>query len=219
MAAVLRKMVWSKLLFGFFVISVAWSISLFIAPLTIAPGTAVGLDGWANRVDNADVYTSFPLYARIIYTLGDAQCHQMAARTIWLNGNQMPIDARMTSIYVFVNLGLLSAMFSRPYQNVSVAIANLFPKRFREFMLRRVSYDAFAILMLLVFVAPVAVDGFTQLFSDFTGYESDNLRRVLTGIPAGWISGALIGVMMMSIKQVDLERRAPAKATKVPLLK
>ena len=74
------------------------------------------------------------------------------------------------------------------------------------------SADVFVTLLLIMFIMPVAIDGFYQLL---TPYESTNLKRVLSGIPTGWIGGVLIGAMVVSISEfkrevknaLDLQRR------------
>jgi uncharacterized membrane protein len=42
------------------------------------------------------------------------------------------------------------------------------------------------LVLLAVGLGPMAVDGFTQLLTD---YESTNLLRILTGAPAGFVGG------------------------------
>ena len=76
------------------------------------------------------------------------------------------------------------------------------------------SPTAFAAALVILGLMPVAVDGFWQLLSN-GAYESTNLKRYLTGIPAGWVAGLLVGVMVKSIRQVDVETatlRAKAQA-------
>lgn len=203
-----EKFLFSKLLFGLFAVSLVWTASQFIVPYTLPAGRAVGLDGTANAVDNAEVYDSFWFYPRIIYLIGDAQCHQIATRSLFLNGNQMPMDARMTSIYAFANVGLLSAMFAVPSTSVAQGIINTLPNRWRAWGRAHLGPSKFAALIVLLGILPVAVDGFYQLFQQWTHYESTNLTRVLTGIPTGWVSGVLVGVIATSIRQVDLEMAA-----------
>src|SRR5205807_10307773 len=89
--------------------------------------------GGANLVDHENIWETFPLYARVVYTIGDAQCHQLWYRSFLLNGNQMPIDQRMTSMYLFANLGLLAAIFARPSTSTGQVMLNALP----EFLRRR----------------------------------------------------------------------------------
>ena len=196
------QLFFSKLLFGTLILSLAYTVSNFVAPYAIAPGAAAYLDGSANVIDNGARYDGYSLYPKVIYYLGDAQCHQLSYRTIWLNGNQMPMDARMTSIYTFANLGLLTAMFAAPSTSIAQGIVNAMPKRVAAWARKHLGPAVFAALVIALGILPVAVDGFVQLL---TPYESTNVTRVLTGIPTGWAVGLLVGVMMMSIRQVDVE--------------
>ena len=199
------RLFFSKLLLGTLLLSVAYSVSNVLAPYAVPPGSAVGLDGAANRVDHAGLYTTFGIYPEVVYYIGDAQCHQIETRTILLNGNQMPMDARMSSIYLWANVGLLSAVFANPSTSVSQGLVNAVPKRLQPWFRKHLGVNATATLIVVLGLLPVAADGFLQLL---TPYESTNVKRFLTGIPTGWVAGLLVGVMMTSIRQVDLETRA-----------
>ncbi|MBI4416963.1 MAG: DUF2085 domain-containing protein [Euryarchaeota archaeon] len=208
-----ENLFFSKLLFGVFVLSIVWTVSNFVVPYTLpantipppAPGDPGALDGSANIVDNGGVYDSFWLYPRIVYYVGDAQCHQLASRSLFLNGNQMPMDARMESIYVFANFGLLTAMFATPSTSIVQGVVNVLPKSVQAWGRRHLGPVVFAALFVFLGILPVAVDGFVQLL---TPYESTNVTRILTGVPTGWVSGILVGIMITSIRQVDVETAA-----------
>lgn len=208
-----ERMFFSKLLFATLLLSLVYTVSNFVAPYAVDPGDATYLDGSANAIDHADVYAAFPAYPRIVYLIGDAQCHQLSYRTIWLNGNQMPMDARMTSIYTFANLGLLTAMFSAPSTSIAQGLVNGMPKRLQGWGRKHLGASVFAGLIVVLGILPVGVDGFAQLL---TPYESTNVTRVLTGIPTGWVAGLLVGVIMTSIRQVDLEVSALRSRARVP---
>jgi uncharacterized membrane protein len=197
----------SRVLLGLLVLSLAYTASNFVVPYMIPPGTAVELDGAANLVDNGGLYNTMWIYPQVVYYVGDAQCHQMAARTLMLNGNQMPMDARMTSIYLFANFGLLSAILAAPSTSIAQGMVNALPRRMQDWVRRHLGPMVFAGLLVVLGLLPVAVDGFWQLFSN-GAYESTNFKRYLTGIPAGWVAGLLVGVMMKSIRQVDVETAA-----------
>jgi len=201
------RFLFSRVLLGLFVLSLAYTVSNFAVPYTIPPGAAANLDGAANIVDNGNVYNTMWTYPQVIYYIGDAQCHQMAARTLWLNGNQMPMDARMTSIYLFANFGLLGAILAAPSTSIAQGMVNAIPRRMQDWVRRHVGPTAFAAALVILGLMPVAVDGFWQLLSN-GAYESTNLKRYLTGIPAGWVAGLLVGVMVKSIRQVDVETAA-----------
>jgi len=203
------KMKWSKALLVMFVLTMFWVVSLFAAPLSIAPGTFAFTTGGANTVDHLNLYETpaFNWFAKVIYTVGDAQCHQLWYRSLWINGNQMPIDARMTSLYIFGVFGLFWAMMTPASQSASQGIANGFPPRIRRWA-EKIGFEKFALLVVLAGLLPIGIDGFTQLFAVVTHYESTNATRILTGLPGGLVAGLLLGMMVKAIKQFDIEYRA-----------
>lgn len=202
-ARVWSRLTWSKGLFALLLLNLVWTASLFIGPYTVPPGSFANAEGGANLVDHADIWAGFPLPARIIYTVGDAQCHQLYYRSFWLNGNQMPIDQRMTAMYVFANLGLIAAVFARPSTVTGTVMANALPEFLRS-RLSRTSPERVTILLLGVGLVPMAIDGFTQLFR-VANYESTPLARVLTGGLSGFVGGLFVGAMLVTIRQFSLE--------------
>ena len=213
-SAIWQRLTWSKALFALLVLNLVWTASLFIAPYTVPPGSFAYQVGGANIVDHGDIWATFPLYARIVYTFGDSQCHQLWFRSFWLNGNQMPIDARMTSMYIFANLGVLAVMFARPSTSTGQVMLNAFPMFIRR-RLQSLGAERAGAMIVIVGLLPTAIDGFTQLFA-VGGYESTNLMRVLTGAPLGYVGGLLVGAMLVTIRQFTIEMdemRARAYAT------
>ncbi len=211
--AFLRKVTWSKPLLALFLVGLVWSLSLFIVPFTLSPGTVANLNGWANRVDYADLWYTLPPYPMVIYFLGDAQCHQISDRTIYLNGNEMPVDARDVSIYVFGTVALFGAMFIQPSTDAVQTFMRAFPRRFRETVRRRMSQGLFIGLFIVLMLLPVALDGTIQLLTE---YESTNVKRVLTGIPAGIMAGLLLGSLLLSMRQFSLARKEMERRMAVP---
>jgi uncharacterized membrane protein len=131
-----------------------------------------------------------------MYYLGDAQCHQKWYRSFMINGNQMPVDARVTAIYVGLTLGLLTGMFARQTSYPLVNFASILPSRLRRIVSEKVGYVPFFFMFSGLLAAPLVIDGVYQLISD---YESTNLLRVITGLPLGWVVGLLLGAMILSI--------------------
>jgi uncharacterized membrane protein len=210
-------MKWSRALLVMFGIALFWVVSLFAAPLSLAPGTFAYTTGGANVVDHWNLYqgAGFNWFAKVIYTVGDAQCHQLWYRSLWINGNQFPIDARMTSLYIFGAIGLFWAMMAAPASSASQGIANGFPGRIRRWA-EKVGVEKFALLVVFAGLLPIGVDGFTQLFQAVTHYESTNAMRILTGVPGGLVAGLLLGMMVKAIKQFDVEYRAMRIRTSMP---
>ncbi len=201
------RITWSRGLFVLFVLNLIWTASLFIAPFTISPGTFAYQVGAANLMDHWNIWRNLWIYPQAVYAFGDIQCHQLWYRSFWLNGNQLPIDARMTSMYIFANFGLLAAALTKPSTSASRIMIDAMPRWVRS-RLVRFKPETAAFLLLVLFLVPTAVDGFYQLFSSVTHYESTNLMRVLTGAPGGFIGGLLVGAMLMSIRQFAEEIRA-----------
>ena len=201
------RLTWSKALFGLLVLNLVWTASLFICPFIMRPGsTPNGLVGGANIIDHENLWATFPLYPRIIYTIGDAQCHQLYYRSFWLNGNQMPIDERMTSMYVFANLGVLAAIFAQPSTSTGQVMLNALP-RFLSRRFARLGTERAGGTIVVLGLIPMAIDGFTQLFR-VNNYESTPLARVVTGALAGFVGGLLVAAMLVTIRQFSIEMQA-----------
>lgn len=177
-------------------ISLVWTVALIIAPITIPPGEVTGLNGGANRIDYASLWASLPPVQGAIYYLGDLECHQIAARTIFLNGNEMPVCARDASLFFFITVGLALAAVVKPNIAVSKAIVGMFPAKIRARLDTGKRQMLFTWLLGIAMIAPLGIDGMMQLV---TPYESTNVLRFLTGIPAGTFLGLLIGLMIQSI--------------------
>src|SRR5207247_11132973 len=175
------------------VVNVAWTASLFICPFLVSPGSFANQVGGANIVDHENIWATFPLYPRIVYTIGDAQCHQLFYRSFWLNGNQMPIDERMTSMYVFANLGIVAAMFARPSTSTGQVMLDALPAFLRR-RLAKLGTERAGAAIVIVGLIPMGIDGFTQLFC-VNNSESTPLARVPTGALAGFVVGLLAAAL------------------------
>jgi len=201
------RLTWSRALFGLLVLNVVWTASLFICPFTVPPGSFAGPQvGGANVIDHADIWAKFWIYPRIVYTIGDAQCHQLWYRSFSLNGNQLPIDERMTSMYVFANLGVLAAMLAQPSTSTGQVMLNALP-RFLSRRLARLGTERAGGAIVVLGLIPMAIDGFTQLFR-VNNYESTPLARVVTGALAGFVGGLLVAAMLVTIRQFSIEMQA-----------
>ncbi len=130
---------------------------LILAPYLEPPGTVyLGNDGAANVIDHRDIIDNMsnPV-ARAVYFFGDWECHQHASRSFFLHGNQMPVCARCTSIFLFMGLTAVALVFFRV----------------------RIS-----MIWIMLLIIPMVLDGGIQLV---TPYESTNLMRFITGALAG----------------------------------
>lgn len=171
--------------------SLLFTVLVVAGPLLLPPGSTGDLSGTVGVVDNSGVWSAFPEPAQWIYHIGDVACHTKASRSFDLNGNQMPFCARDVAIFVGLCAGLALCL----------------PARSR-------AYRAVVLLpwwSYLALLAPIALDGGMQ---DVFGFESDNLRRVLTGAPAGLaIAFALVFIAYESHFASRRGRRARAEAS------
>ena len=199
--ALWAKMIWCRPVFGLFVVALVWTAAIFLAPMTLPPGTFAMTTGRANVVDHWDIWMRPEVnwFARVVYVLGDAECHQLWYRSFWINGNQMPVDARDTSLLLFGTLGLFWAMLAPAAVTASEGVANAFPPRVQRWA-ERLGCVWFTAVLVFLAVFPLALDGFTQLFG---WRESTNLLRVLTGIPAGLVLGLVFGQVLKAVKRTS----------------
>ena len=101
----------------FLFLSILHLITIVTAPFTIPPGTVQGLDGNANQMDFPDLWDDLNPYARIVYSLGDYNCHQKDVRSFHLNDNQLPVCARDTGLALGFFLGSILFIFTIPISN------------------------------------------------------------------------------------------------------
>ena len=205
-SALWARLTWSKALFGLLVVNLVWTASLFVCPFLVSPGSFANQVGGANVIDHENIWATFPVYPRVIYTIGDAQCHQLYYRSFWLNGNQMPIDERMTSMYIFANLGIIAAIFARRSTSTGQVMLDALPAFVRRRLSKLGTERAGAAIVILGLV-PMGIDGFTQLFR-VNNYESTPLARVVTGGLAGFVGGLLVAAMLVTIRQFSIEMQA-----------
>jgi uncharacterized membrane protein len=141
-------------------------LAIVLSPLSLEQGSVPQLDGRIASVDNWEELQHMPLPQRLVYLIGDVNCHQMADRSYFLNGNQLPVCAR--------DLGILTGLVSG----------------LAAFMLIRAPLRWGLLLLLLV---PMAGDGLLQAIGP---YESSNAMRTVTGALAGTGLGYGLGMIV-----------------------
>jgi uncharacterized membrane protein len=154
-----------------FLVSAAWLALVMSAPFMVPSGTLTDLTGRVGFHDNDQQFSSLGSLPHWIYWLGDAECHQIAERSYFLNDNQMPFCARDLGIFfgIAAAFGLLT---------------------FYRFKINPI----FVIIALI----PIGIDGGLQLVSD---YESNNVLRLLTGALAGAALAMLIAHFLFVIQE------------------
>jgi len=195
------------------IISLVWNVSMVLAPLTIPPGTVSGLYGGANRLDYGDLWSTLPPAQGTVYMLGDIECHQIASRTIYINGNQMPVCARDASLFLFLSFGFLMAAVVKPDIAISRMLLRFLPAKVRSRLEKGMRPLFFTLFLSFICLAPIALDGGLQLV---TSYESTNALRFITGFPAGIFFGLILGLMIQSLQLPTPSRRAPVPEAPPP---
>ncbi len=160
-----------------FAIAAIWSSGMVIAPLTLPPNSVKDLSGSVGIMDNADITEDMNPYARFYYEAGDSQCHTIAERSFFINGNQMPFCVRDVAIFLGMALGLGIALFIRLPLKLWWLIGGLIP---------------------------IGVDGVLQLL---TSYESSNLLRLITGGLAGFVSAFALGFVLWDVSRTQAMKR------------
>lgn len=159
-------------------ISFIWFSLLLISPFLAEPNSITNLDGKANSIDYQDKWNNLSLIPRIVYTIGDLNCHQKHYRTYYLNGNEMPVCARDLGIFSGFFFGFLASLFIQPTADAFKTAVSLFPKNISERIVERRFERKFILILCLLFVLPMLVDGLLQTLLN---YESTNINRYTTG--------------------------------------
>ncbi len=173
-----------NLFFVFFICYLIWVLLLFLTPLLIPPGSVTNLSGVVGFSDNEAVTNDLPFPWNGIYSIGDRLCHQIPERSLFINGNEMPFCARCVAIWLGLALGLGFMVF----------FAIELDERF-----------FYAIVVSLI---PLGIDGVGQLFGF---WESTNIIRILTGVPAGIICGVALGIIVDEIRSMHFFKKNEAK--------
>jgi len=145
-----------------FAIFTLWLAANIIAPFTLAPASVTNLSGRVGQIDNWSQIQKMNPFAAVVYFIGDANCHQLADRSYYLNGNQMAFCSRDIGIFVGLVLGMGLVLLVDPRVKAWTAALGL---------------------------VPMAVDGTAQAL---TSYASNNTLRLLTGALAGVSAALLL---------------------------
>lgn len=182
---------WPNLLF--ITLFIIWISSLFIAPALLSPNTIQGLDGHSTFIDYANTWNNLSAYPHAVYLLGDVLCHQKDGRCFEINENQMPVCSRCLSVYVGFLFALIFTLFIPNTLSKNEYFLRTLPKNLREKAKRKIGLEFLPLILIGLFLLPLAIDGGMQLF---TSYESNHMLRILTGLPAGWMAGVLLGAIV-----------------------
>ncbi len=200
-----------RLSLGMTVITGVWLLLLVLAPLTLpANSLYLGNSGGANRMDFTDVWKGMPPFQRVIYTIGDFNCHQMSSRSFFINGNQMPFCSRDIGVFSGFVVGSVLVSLLGYLPNLYASLFRPFPEKIRERFMKRPRI--WAAIIGLLFLSPLILDGTIQML---TPYESNNTVRYITGIFAGTAVMIYTGAFIISAKaEMEVLKRETKKYSK-----
>jgi uncharacterized membrane protein len=138
-------------------------------------GSVRNLSGVVAVFDNEHVIDSMSFPWSFVYASGDRLCHQIAERSFFINGNQMPFCVRCTAIWLGVAVGLGFMVFYK------------------------IQLDEKFLFAIIIGFVPIGVDGIGQLFGF---WESTNIIRLITGLLAGGVCGLAIGIIVDEFKGI-----------------
>ncbi len=161
----------SGVLLILFVASTIWVALTVTAPLLVPSDTLLDLTGTVGMRENSAQFESLSIIPRTIYTIGDLECHQIADRSYFLNGNQMPFCSRDLGLFLGIALGF--------------GIATFFFLQLNP-------------MWLLIGLVPIGLDGGLQLVTE---YESTNPLRLVTGVIGGAALALLLASFVFAFRE------------------
>jgi uncharacterized membrane protein len=173
-----------SIIFVLFILSSIWIGLQFLAPFMLPKDSVTDLSGVVGISDNDNITKNMSFPWNVMYSGGDRLCHQQASRSLFFNGNQMPFCTRCTAIWLGITIGLGFIMLFT-YELTGTFLAAL-----------------------LISLIPIGIDGVGQLLGF---WESTNLIRFLTGLPAGIICGVAIGIIIDESKELLKDQKRKEK--------
>jgi uncharacterized membrane protein len=177
----------SGVLLVLFAASTLWVALSVTAPLMVPSDTLLDLTGTVGMRENDAQFESLSVVPRTIYIIGDLECHQIAERSFFLNGNQMPFCARDLGLFVGLMVGFGIATF--------------------------ISLQVNPVLLILGLL-PLGLDGGIQLVTE---YESTNALRVATGLLAGVALALLLAVFVFAFKEESAMKAPSSEREEAPV--
>ena len=126
----------------FFAISAVLSALMFAVPFISPNGSFVDLDGKPGIMDHGDLWSQQDPLTMVLYGLGDMLCHQEMARTIILNGSEMPVCIRDLGLLLGFAIGcaVTAVRYGDPviYRNARAYVIISFLLIFSDWLIQRV---------------------------------------------------------------------------------
>jgi len=142
-----------------------------------------------------------PIWA-FTYGFGDLNCHQKHHRSWEINGNQLAFCVRDVGIFAGAAIG--AAIFGRFGLNrwtLRDTFLSVIPDEWLVGVYTRNQRGVASLGIAAIFILPMAIDGFTQLL---TNYESNNMLRLVTGLGFGLLLG-IVFVASLCARPKDFE--------------
>ena len=160
----------SGVLLVLFGASMLWLVLALASPFMVPSNTLLDLSGTVGMRENDAQFDSLSLVPRTVYVIGDIECHQLAERSYFLNGNQIPFCAR--------DLGLFAGL-AAGFGIATLMVVKLNP------------------LLFMLGLVPLGLDGGIQFVTD---YESTNPLRLATGLVAGASLALLLAMFVLELR-------------------
>ena len=157
---------WNKI---FLSITCFWALMILTGPLMLETGETGDLSGSVGLYDNKKVIQEMNPVSKIVYYLGDVNCHQLSHRSYEYNNNQMPFCARVVGIFLGLAIGFIVSLGRKINLTLPIVILSLIP---------------------------IGLDGTIQLVTE---YESTNPKRIITGMIAGITTGIALKIIADSL--------------------
>jgi len=142
---------------------------ILTGPLMLETGETGDLSGSVGLYDNKKVIQEMNPVSKIVYYLGDVNCHQLSHRSYEYNNNQMPFCARDVGIFLGLAIGFIVSLGRKINLTLPIVILSLIP---------------------------IGLDGTIQLVTE---YESTNPKRIITGMIAGITTGIALKIIADSL--------------------
>jgi Predicted membrane protein (DUF2085) len=94
----------SPVLFAVFISASIWTVLVVTAPLMVPSGTLEDLSGVVGGHENEDQFDQLSPLPHAVYWLGDAECHQLANRSLFLNDIVTFYRYKINPVYVLIGL-------------------------------------------------------------------------------------------------------------------
>ena len=126
----------------FFAVSAILAAMMFVAPLLSPYASFIDLDGRPGVLDHRDLWSEQDILTMILYGFGDMVCHQEMARTVILNGSEMPVCIRDLGLLLGFSMGcaITAVRFGDPliYRNARVYVIVSFLLIFTDWLIQRI---------------------------------------------------------------------------------